>query len=68
MTPKEKAQDLVEKFDECLNHLTSGTNGIEVYIRERAVSCALIAVQEILSIQVVQNGYWGNVKKEIENL
>jgi hypothetical protein len=47
MTPKEKAIQLVEKFDASLNHLRCGTNGIEEYIHERAISCALIAVDEM---------------------
>ena len=65
MTPKEKAQKLVEKFIQ--------TNGNSFFAKE----CALIAVDEILlylknsddvmtSIKAVD--YWQEVKKEIEKL
>jgi hypothetical protein len=62
MKPKEKAQELVNKFD-----------GVGLQMRNEAVACALIAVDEILSIRLVhQNSYlsiyWGKVKEEIEKL
>jgi len=61
MTPKEKAEDLVELFSfncrECDNAKLS----------------ALLAVDEILNIKSVDRDYdlstyWQQVKKEIENL
>jgi hypothetical protein len=65
MTPKEKSQNLVEKFIQ--------TNGNSFFAKE----CALIAVDEILlylknsddvmtSIKAVD--YWQEVKTEIESL
>lgn len=80
MTPKEKAKQLVNRFDESLNHLTCGTNGIERHIRERAVACALIAVDEImpyLEFYEEQYGdglfehdlsFWREVKQEIQKM
>ena len=78
MTPKEKAEELIDKFY------------IKVYDREgtsamnefEAKQCALIAVDEILNdysyMQNVRNAnsnqihsrrvYWQEVKQEIENL
>jgi hypothetical protein len=69
MTPKEKALDLVNKFD-----------GVGLQMRNEAIACALIAVDEIVK-EIQQNSfdfdasvpmsvytYWINVKHEIENL
>jgi hypothetical protein len=62
MTPKEKAEELVEKFR------------ISKAITESyAKQCSLIAVDEILDtikwcIGDSQVGYWEDVKKEIEAL
>lgn len=39
MTPKEKALDLVNKFD-----------GVGLQMRNEAIACALIAVDEIISV------------------
>ena len=62
MTPKEKAQELVNKFD-----------GVGLQMRNEAIACALISVDEILSIRLVNKDsylstYWGKVKEEIESL
>ena len=59
MTPKEKALDLVNKFD-----------GVGLQMRNEAIACALIAVDELLtnSTFLLSNGelyYWNEVKKEI---
>lgn len=67
MTPKEKAAELVEKYDETLTYLESKAN---------AKQCALIAVDEILAEYnrmekynfVIEKEYWQQVKIEIENL
>jgi hypothetical protein len=66
MTPKEKAEQLVDKFDDTLTYLKS---------KSKAKQCALIAVDEILeailtlfsemSAYVI---YWQEVKEEIEKL
>jgi hypothetical protein len=62
MTPKEKAQELVNKFD-----------GVGLQMRNEAIACALISVDEILTIRLVNKDsylstYWGKVKEEIQNL
>ena len=57
MTPQEKAKELVTKFDEQLNHLASGTNGIEIYIYEQAKNCALIAVDNEIETLTILNHY-----------
>jgi hypothetical protein len=64
MTPKEKAKELVDKYDELF-----------FYPTQRAKQCALIAVDEVLNNYYknhFQNGkkidYWIEVKQEIEQL
>ena len=65
MTPKEKALDLVNKFD-----------GVGLQMRNEAIACALIAVDEIIEAidwhefetpNEVFN-YWNRVKLEIKRL
>jgi hypothetical protein len=65
MTPKEKAEELVDKFD----------NAMEFYTPARfAKQCALIAVDEILKVVSFYNDsqaeviYFKEVKTEIEKL
>jgi len=67
MTPKEKANELFDKF--CLAIKTEGdefgywTNTIH------AKQCALIAVDELIEhCNYVNKWYWEKVKQEIENL
>jgi len=58
MTPKEKAEDLVDKYYEF--------NNINY---ECAKECALIAVDEILKTNPYKaRNYWHEVKTEIEKL
>ena len=74
MTPKEKAKELVEKYDTTLTYLES---------KSKAKECALIAVDEIYNgglnlrygayldeFEDKQNyySYWEDVKKEINQL
>jgi hypothetical protein len=64
MTPKEKAVELVEKYDLILPYLES---------KSKAKQYAMIAVDEIISSidaeeYVVLYYYWQKVKQEIENL
>jgi hypothetical protein len=68
MTPKEKAQELVDKYDNTLTYLES---------KSKAKQCALIAVEEILNTlysipfgNALDNEleYWNEVKQEIEKL
>ena len=64
MTPKDKALDLVNKFD-----------GVGLQMRNEAIACALIAVDECLVAVESDWGFmqrriefWNKVKEEIENL
>jgi hypothetical protein len=68
MTPKEKAEELVERMT--VHHWT------DVCDSEGAKQCALIAVDEILTTLydlkfgnavVEELDYWEDVKQEIEN-
>jgi hypothetical protein len=64
MTPKEKAVELVEKYDLILPYLES---------KSKAKQYAMIAVEEIMNSidaeeYVVLYYYWQKVKQEIENL
>jgi hypothetical protein len=84
MTPKEKAEELVEKFkfetkrSEIVNDLLLGDISV-VFKHYKAKQCALIAVDEILNIKpnnpFIVNGYykapiqyWREVKQEIEKI
>jgi len=62
MTPKDKAKELVDKFD-----------GVGLQMRNEAIACALICVDEILNINSVDkdielSDYWNEVKEEIKKL
>lgn len=69
MTPKEKAEELIEIYDETLTYLES---------KSKAKQCALIAVDEIIKSNPHSNpfntdvystmDYWQQVKQEIEKL
>jgi hypothetical protein len=79
MTPKEKAQELVNKFREFADGTDSETDryspGVE---KEKAKQCALIAVDEIINgyefdilyiehKRIMDNiNFWDEVKQEIE--
>jgi hypothetical protein len=62
MTPKEKAQDLVDRY-----YWTFGDG----YLGEQHIQCALIAVDEIIKDKKAFNQisieYWEDVKQEIVN-
>ena len=71
MTPKEKAQDLVNRYRAIL--MNENTNcGEEILCTTIAKKIALTTVDEIAS--VISQGvllrivYWNEVKQEIENL
>jgi hypothetical protein len=68
MTPKEKARELVDKFNNYSRIYPSLTYGIdgEFNLVNDSNKCALIAVEEILSWN--QTKFWEDVKQEIENL
>jgi hypothetical protein len=67
MTPKEKAKELVYKFDDTMEFSTP---------QRFAKQCALITVDEIIEQNNVwiihynkgNNNYWQQVKQEIEKL
>jgi len=64
MTPKEKAEELHNKFYKI-------NEGVNLIYFEEAKQCALIAVDEILSVVwyvPVDIEYWQEVKQEIEAL
>ena len=67
MTAKEKAEELV------LRYLRINNNTKEWFNLHIAKQCALIAVDEILNINLVEKDfslshYWLDVKDEIQNL
>lgn len=61
MTPKEKAEELVDKYDNTLTYLES---------KSKAKECALICCNEVLGYMGSDRGYsfWVEVKQEIEKL
>ena len=70
MTPKEKAKELIDKYVKLTNNWVYGIKNWE-----HKKQCALIAVDEILSIELIKESvdnyylrYWKEVKKEIEKL
>ena len=60
MTPKEKAEELFEKFN-------NPDTTYHPYVHN-AQQCALIAVDEILNIGCIEVPFWQEVKQEIEKL
>jgi hypothetical protein len=69
MTPKEKAQEL---FDKYATYVVMWTGGIEVE-KQNCKMCALIAVDEIWNAlesarAFEEYDYWQEVKQEIEKL
>ena len=74
MTPKEKAQELYNTYEQLGRDFTRG-----VSMNEFAIECALIAVDEIIKSNPHSNNpmntygfstmaYWQEVKHEIEKL
>ena len=73
MTPKEKAIELIDKFNNhTVKELIYLKNGKVIEGKTEAKHCALIAVDEILSVIWINLNddvdYWAKVKQEIENL
>ena len=62
MTPKEKAKELFNKFYMAIPSDEMG----KCY--ESSKQCALIAVNEILNEPDSSEGYWQEVKQELEKL
>ena len=60
MTPKEKASELINRYDKTLTYLES---------KAKAKQCALIAVDEVISYCHAEHiQYWQGVKQEIEKI
>jgi len=75
MTPKEKAAELIDSFYQTTpnEYFVNEPIGIKGRYKswEQAKQCALIAVNEILSLLwsvKTDVEYWQKVKQEIENL
>jgi preprotein translocase subunit Sss1 len=73
MTPKEKAEELINKFSERRKILTETKGWVEYVNSSKAKGHALVAVDEILNINSVDKDfslshYWLDVKDEIQNL
>ena len=73
MTPKEKAKELINKFNHF--HDTKKKEYIIYQDPTESIRCALIAVDEILDfmfLSEIENSFWINyynkVKQEIEKL
>jgi len=64
MTPAEKAKELLDKYKEQM------IENEAYFVNSGAKHCALIAVDEILSIasHYVTVEYWNEVKQEIQKL
>ena len=82
MTPKEKAQELVDKFNNVEIYISIEPTDIECQLKhtqcDAAKQCAIIAVDEMIKLLVDLSGdsfiyikevrYYQEVKKEIEKL
>ena len=71
MTPKEKAKELVDKFENYCD--VDDPNGIldwQDCLKQNAKNCALICINEMIRICYDHNmaSYYGEVKLEIEKL
>jgi hypothetical protein len=70
MTPKEKANELLQKFlpeVRGADRYNYNTEDMNVYIAKK---CALISIEEMLEESLSDEGFsfWHKVKKEIEKL
>ena len=73
MTPKEKAKELLEKFEDIKTlHFWAEYENNNILLINQAKICALIAVDEILKTIgdkiFSEYEYWQEVKQEIELL
>ena len=73
MTPKEKAQELIDKFSERTKFMDEIKGWIIHVDSSKAKGHALVAVDKILNINSVDKDfslsfYWQDVKDEIQNL
>jgi hypothetical protein len=80
MTPKEKAEELIKRFNKVEIFINIEPSNIETDLKnvdcDASKQCALIAVDEIINSIVIfdltaaenQFTYWEQVKQEIEKL
>jgi len=78
MTPKQKAEELFKKYRIIMFPIICNKNiyhGESLFSDDMAKKCALIAVDEIISINIstptdygASWTYWNQVKREIEKL
>ena len=80
MTPKEKAEELIKRFNKVEIFINIEPSNIETDLKnvdcDASKQCALIAVDEIINSIVIfdltaaenQFTYWEEVKQEIEKL
>ncbi len=65
MTPKEKAKELIDEYVDIMPPIENQTGKS---IIKHAKQCAIIAVDAILSIlneNCINDGYWDEVKEEL---
>jgi hypothetical protein len=73
MTPKEKAEELVDKIYYCQRY-ADGEDYIPLEAVKRAKQCALVAVNEIINsvddehVSDIFKEHWQQVKQEIKKL
>jgi hypothetical protein len=73
MTPKEKAEELVERFSLVIPFQDTYYSEEEMYkeLKKGAKQCALMCVDELFKSTFVQNNtynYWAEVKQEINKI
>lgn len=71
MTPKEKAKELIEKFDPLVDYQDDDCLNEREKMLKNAKQCALIAVREILKlykkVSIETLAFYAEVETEIEN-
>jgi hypothetical protein len=77
MTPKEKAEELIDKFSEHIMTFYELEGWVEHVDSSKAKGHALVAVDELIKIHYLLTtthdtspsiNYWKDVKQELENL
>ena len=64
-------EELIKEFDECLNNIACGSNGLEEHLLELAKSCADIAIthaekKSVGFAQWLQGNRWFNFDKQAQ--
>ena len=72
LTPKQKAEELVNKYIPHIAGADRYNSTLGIYDKEISKQCALIAVNEIISIKILwfqkdtkELDFWQEVKKEL---